>query len=90
MPEVIGSKQQSGKARPQEAMTRGAAILPQADGCGVMFLRCGRDSEQVSFLADVGATESLKKWEAFLIDTFRGKVCTFANFGECNLRLAEI
>lgn len=40
-------------------------MLPHAGGCGVMFLRCGRDSEQLSFLADVGATEPLKKWEAF-------------------------
>ena len=65
MPEVIGSKQQSGKARPQEAMTRGSAMLPHAGGCEVMFLRCGRDSEQLSLLADIGATEPLKKWEAF-------------------------
>lgn len=29
-------------------------MLLHAGGCGVMFLRCGRDSEQFSFLADVG------------------------------------
>jgi hypothetical protein len=40
-------------------------MLPHAGGCVVMFLRCGRDSEQLSFLADCLPMEPLKKWEAF-------------------------